>query len=51
MRDFASELSPLITKLKHGTLAALSTLGTLKALKEIQTASSAIAAKGYAIGG
>ena len=51
VRDFATELNPIITKLKHGSLAARSSLGSLKALQEIQTASSAIAAKGYAIGG
>jgi hypothetical protein len=51
VRDFATELNPIITKLKQGSLAARSSLGSLKALQEIQTASSAIAAKGYAIGG
>ena len=34
-----------------GELAALSTVPTLKGLQEIQTASTAIAKKGYKIGG
>jgi hypothetical protein len=49
--DFANELSPIITKLKAGTLGALSSVPTLKGLREIQTASTAIANKGYKIGG
>ena len=51
VRDFADELSAVITKLKSGNLQALSSVPTLKGLTEIQTASSAIAAKGYKIGG
>jgi hypothetical protein len=51
VRDFADELSAVITKLKNGNLQALSTVPALKGLTEIQTASSAIAAKGYKIGG
>jgi len=49
--DFADELDPVITKLKGGSMAALSTVPTLKGLQEIQTASTAIANKGYKIGG
>jgi len=49
--DFADELGPIITKLKGGTLGALSSVTTLKGLREIQTASTAIANKGYKIGG
>jgi hypothetical protein len=51
VRDFADELDPVITKLKNGTIAALQTVPTLKGLQEIQTASTAIASKGYKIGG
>lgn len=51
VRDFADELEPVITKLKGGSIAALSTVPTLKGLQEIQTASTAIATKGYKIGG
>ena len=51
VRDFADELEPVITKLKGGSMTALSTVPTLKGLQEIQTASTAIANKGYKIGG
>jgi hypothetical protein len=51
VRDFADELDPVITKLKTGNMTALSTVPTLKGLQEIQTASTAIANKGYKIGG
>jgi hypothetical protein len=51
VRDFADELDPVITKLKAGRLTALSTVPTLKGLTEIQAASSAIAQKGFKIGG
>jgi soluble cytochrome b562 len=51
VRDFADELTPVIAKLKAGTMSALSAVGTLKGLQEIQTASGAIANKGYKIGG
>jgi hypothetical protein len=51
VRDFAAELTPVITKLKAGKLTALSTVPSLKGLQEIQTASTAITAKGYKIGG
>jgi hypothetical protein len=51
VRDFADELTPVITKLKAGNMAALSTVPTLKGLTEIQTASTAIANRGYKIGG
>ena len=51
VRDFADELDAVITKLKAGNLQALSTVPTLKGLQEIQTASTAIANKGYKIGG
>jgi hypothetical protein len=51
VRDFAEELGPVIAKLKAGTMSALSTVPTLKGLQEIQAASSAIASKGYKIGG
>jgi hypothetical protein len=51
VRDFAEELDPVIAKLKKGTVSALQTVPTLKGLQEIQTASTAIASKGYKIGG
>ena len=51
VRDFADELDPVIAKLKAGTMTALQTVPTLKGLQEIQTASTAIANKGYKIGG
>ena len=51
VRDFADELDPVITKLKAGAMTALQTVPTLKGLQEIQTASTAIAKKGYKIGG
>ena len=51
VRDFADELDPVIAKLKNGTIGALQTVPTLKGLQEIQTASTAIASKGYKIGG
>jgi len=51
VRDFAAELGPVITKLKAGKISALASVTTLKGLTEIQTASTAIAAKGYKIGG
>ena len=51
VRDFADELDPVIAKLKKGDLTALQTVPTLKGLTEIQSASTAIASKGYAIGG
>jgi len=51
VRDFADELSPVITKLEAGKMSALSSVPTLKGLTEIQTASTAISNKGYKIGG
>jgi len=51
VNDFADELDPVIASLKKGSLAALSTVPTLKGLTEIQAASTAIASKGYKIGG
>src|SRR5262249_23231150 len=51
VRDSADELTPIIQKLKKGSMAALSTVPTLKGLQEIQTYSTAIANKGYKIGG
>jgi hypothetical protein len=51
VRDFADELDPVIAKLKTGAMTALQTVPTLKGLQEIQTASTAIANKGYKIGG
>src|SRR5262249_9091832 len=51
VRDSADELDPVIAKLKAGTIAALQTVPTLRGLQEIQTASTAIASKGYKIGG
>ncbi len=51
VRDFADELDPVIKKLKGGNMTALSTVPTLKGLQEIQTASTAIANKGFKIGG
>jgi hypothetical protein len=51
VRDFADELDPVINKLKAGKMTALSSVPTLKGLREIQTASTAIANKGFKIGG
>lgn len=51
IRDFADELAPVITKLKAGHINALGTVTTLKGLQEIQTYSTAIANKGFKIGG
>lgn len=51
VRDFAHELTPVIAKLKAGKMSALSTLPSLKGYQEILSASSAIASKGYKIGG
>ena len=51
VRDFADELDPVIAKLEKGTITALQTVPTLKGLQEIQAASTAIANKGYKIGG
>ena len=51
VRDFADELDPVIAKLKTGAMTALQTVPNLKGLQEIQTASTAIASKGYKIGG
>jgi hypothetical protein len=51
VRDFADELDPVIAKLKTGAMTALQTVPNLKGLQEIQTASTAIANKGYKIGG
>jgi hypothetical protein len=51
VRDFADELGPVIKQLNVGKIAALQTVSTLKGLQEIQTASTAIANKGYKIGG
>src|SRR2546423_5236926 len=51
VRDFADELDPVTTKRKGGSMARPSTVPTLKGLQEIQTASTAIANKGYKIGG
>jgi hypothetical protein len=51
VRDFADELDPVVTKLKAGNMTALSAVPSLKGLQEIQTASTAIANKGYKIGG
>jgi hypothetical protein len=49
--DFADELDPVIAKLRAGKITALQTVPTLKGLREIQAASTAIANKGYRIGG
>jgi hypothetical protein len=51
VRDFADELGPIVTKLKAGQMTALSQVATLKGVQEIQSASTAIASKGYKIGG
>jgi hypothetical protein len=51
VRDFADEMSPVIAKLKAGQFGALQSVATLKGLQEIETASTAIATKGYKIGG
>jgi len=51
VRDFADELGPVIAKLKKGDLTALQAVPTLKGLTEIQSASTAITNKGFAIGG
>jgi hypothetical protein len=49
--EFADELSPVITKLKKGNLQALTSVTTLKGVKDIQTAAAAITKAGYKIGG
>jgi hypothetical protein len=51
VKDFAAELDPIIEKLSGGNLAALSTLRTLKGLKEIRDASLQIVEAGYRIDG
>jgi soluble cytochrome b562 len=51
VRDFADGLSPIIAKVKAGTLTALSQVGRIKGYLEVQAASTAIAKKGYKIGG
>jgi len=48
--EFADELDPVITQLKAGKMTALNDIGTMKGLNDIETASNAIAAKGYKIG-
>jgi hypothetical protein len=47
--EFASELGPVIAKLKAGNLQALSSVTSLKGLKDIQTAAAAITKAGYTI--
>ncbi len=49
--EFADELDPVITKLKAGNLAALSSVTTLKGLTDIQAAANAITKAGYKIAG
>jgi hypothetical protein len=51
VNEFADELSPVITKLKAGNLAALGSVTTLKGLTDIQSAANAITNKGYKISG
>jgi hypothetical protein len=51
VREFADELGPVVTKLKKGNLAALSSVTTLKGLTDIQTAANAITKAGYKISG
>ena len=49
--EFADELDPIIVKLKAGNVQALTSITTLKGLKDIQTAAAAITKAGYKIGG
>ena len=51
VREFASELTPLIKKVDGGNISALATLTSLKGVSDIAAASNAIAKKGYKIGG
>ena len=51
VREFADELTAVITKIKGGDITALATLTSLKGVSDIATASNKIAAKGYKIGG
>jgi len=48
--EFGSELGPVITKLKTGDMKALSSVGSLKGLKEIESAVQVIGKAGYKIG-
>ena len=49
--EFADELDPVIVKLKGGNVSALTSITTLKGLKDIQAAAAAITKAGYKIGG
>jgi hypothetical protein len=49
--EFADELDPIIAKLKGGNVQALTSIATLKGLKDIQAAAAAITKAGYKIGG
>jgi len=51
LRDFADELGPIIAKLRKGQASALAAVPSLKGLREVQSASTAISKKGFAISG
>jgi len=50
MGEFGSELGSVIAKLKTGDMKALSSVGSLKGLKEIESAVQVIGKAGYKIG-
>ena len=49
--DFADQLGPVIDKLNGGDLAALATVTTLKAFRDLQAAAGEITKAGYKISG
>jgi gas vesicle protein len=49
--DFADQLGPIIDKLNSGNLAALGSVTTLQAFKDLQTAANVITKAGYKING
>lgn len=51
VREYASELSGVIERLKGGQVVALKTIPTLRGVRDMQRASYAIVQKGYAIVG
>ena len=51
VKEFADELSPLVTKLKAGSMHAVAPITSLKGLTDILTAVNVITAAGYKIRG
>ncbi|MEI8105725.1 MAG: hypothetical protein WCH31_07775 [Actinomycetes bacterium] len=51
IREFSTELGPVITKLQAGNLQALTSVTSLKGVKDIQSAATAITQAGYKING